>query len=75
MNIISIETEYQWVLKTLNSSLTLDHINVSFKLFKSYLTKWSDELSDVKLITINSTYERQKSIKVNEIKKKVVMYN
>ena len=45
------------------------------KLFKSYLTKWSDELSDVKLITINSTYERQKSIKVNEIKKKVVMYN
>lgn len=75
MNIISIETEYQWVLKTLNSSLTLDHINVSDKLFKSYLTKWSDELSDVKLITINSTYERQKSIKVNEIKKKVVMYN
>ena len=67
MNIISIETEYQWVLKTLNSSLTLDHINVSDRLFESYLTKWSDELSDIKLMTINSTYERQKSLRTIEI--------
>jgi hypothetical protein len=71
MNIISIETEYQWVLKTLNSSLTLDHINVSDRLFESYLTKWSDELSDVKLMTINSTYERQKSLKSIEIQKNI----
>ena len=71
MNIISIETEYEWVLKTLNSSLTLDHINVSDKLFESYLTKWSDELSDVKLMTINSTYERQKSLRTIEIQKNI----
>jgi hypothetical protein len=71
MNIISIETEYQWVLKTLNSSLTLDHINVSDRLFESYLTKWSDELSDVKLMTINSTYERQKSLRTIEIQKNI----
>ena len=71
MSIISIETEYDWVLKTLNSSLTLDHINVSDKLFESYLTKWSDELSDVKLMTINSTYERQKSLKTIEIQKNI----
>lgn len=71
MNIISIETEYQWVLKTLNSSLTLDHINVCDRLFESYLTKWSDELSDVKLMTINSTYERQKSLKSIEIQKNI----
>jgi len=71
MNIISIETEYDWVLKTLNSSLTLDHINVSDKLFESYLTKWSDELSDVKLVTINSTYERQKSLRTIEIQKNI----
>jgi len=71
MNIISIETEYQWVLKTLNSSLTLDHINVSDRLFESYLTKWSDELSDVKLMTINSTYERQKSLRTIEIHKNI----
>jgi hypothetical protein len=71
MNIISIETEYQWVLKTLNSSLTLDHINVSDRLFESYLTKWSDELSDIKLMTINSTYERQKSLRTIEIQKNI----
>jgi hypothetical protein len=71
MNIISIETEYDWVLKTLNSSLTLDHINVSDKLFESYLTKWSDELSDVKLVTINSSYERQKSLRTIEIQKNI----
>ena len=71
MNIISIETEYDCVLKTLNSSLTLDHINVSDKLFESYLTKWSDELSDVKLVTINSTYERQKSLRTIEIQKNI----
>ena len=39
MNIISIETEYQWVLKTLKSSLTIDNVNVSDKLFEAYLTK------------------------------------
>ena len=66
MNIISIETEYQWVLKTLNSSLTLDHINVSDRLFE-----WSDELSDIKLMTINSTYERQKSLRTIEIQKNI----
>jgi hypothetical protein len=71
MSIISIETEYQWVLKILNSSLTLDHINVSDRLFESYLTKWSDELSDVKLMTINSTYGRQKSLKSIEIQKNI----
>jgi len=71
MNIISIETEYDWVLKTLNSSLTLDHINVSDKLFESYLTKWSNELSDVKLVTINSSYERQKSLRTIEIQKNI----
>ena len=71
MNIISIETEYQWVLKTLNSSLTLDHINVSDRLFESYLTKWSDELSYIKLMTINSTYERQKSLITIEIQKNI----
>jgi hypothetical protein len=71
MSIISIETEYDWVLKTLNSSLTLDHINVSDKLLESYLTKWSDELSDVKLMTINSTYERQKSLRTIEIQKNI----
>ena len=71
MNIIPIETEYDWVLKTLNSSLTLDHINVSDKLLESYLTKWSDELSDVKLITINSTYELQKSLRIIEIQKNI----
>jgi hypothetical protein len=72
MNIISIETEYQWVLKTLNSCLTIDQVNVSDKLFDAYLTKWSDELSDVKLLTINSTYERQKSLKTIEILKNIV---
>lgn len=68
---MSIETEYEWVLKTLNSSTSTDHINVSDKLFDAYITKWSDELSDVKLMTINSTYERQKSLKTDEIQKNI----
>jgi hypothetical protein len=72
MNIISIETEYQWVLKTLKSSLTIDHVNVSDKLFEAYLTKWSDDLSDVKLLTINSIYERQKSLKTVELQKNII---
>ncbi len=68
---MSIETEYEWVLKTLNSSTSMDHINVSDKLFDAYITKWSDELSDVKLMKINSTYERQKSLKIVEIQKNI----
>jgi hypothetical protein len=71
MDFMSIETEYEWVLKTLNSSTSMDHINVSDKLFDAYITKWSDELSDVKLMKINSTYERQKSLKIVEIQKNI----
>jgi len=71
MNIISIETEYEWVLKILNSSITMNHINVSDRLFDAYVTKWSDELSDVKLMTINSKYGREKSLKILEIQKKL----
>ena len=71
MDFLSIETEYEWVLKTLNSSMSMDHINVSDKLFDAYITKWSEELSDVKLMTINSTYERKRSLKTLEIQKNI----
>lgn len=69
MDFLNIEREYQWVLKVLNSCLTITQIKVADLLFKTYKQKWSYELSDIKLMTIELSYERQKSLKVDEIQR------
>ena len=69
MDFLNIEREYQWVLKVLNSCLTINQIKVADLLFKTYKQKWSYELSDIKLMTIELSYERQKSLRLDEIQK------
>ena len=53
----------------LKTDLTITHLKVADLLFKTYKQKWSYELSDIKLLTINSDYERQKSLRLDEIQK------
>lgn len=69
MDFLKVESEYKWVLKVLNSCLNITQIKVVDLLFKTYKQKWSYELSDIKLLTINSDYERQKSLRLDEIQK------
>jgi hypothetical protein len=69
MDFLKVESEYKWVLKVLNSCLNITQIKVTDLLFKTYKQKWSYEISDIKLMTINSDYERQKLLRVNEIQK------
>lgn len=69
MDFLKVESEYKWVLKVLNSCLNITQIKVADLLFKTYKQKWSYEISDIKLMTINSDYERQKLLRVNEIQK------
>ena len=69
MDFLHVENEYKWVLKVLNSCLTITQLKVADLLFKTYKQKWSYELSDIKLLTINSDYERQKSLRLDEIQK------
>lgn len=69
MTFLNLETEFNWVVKILNSCVNLPQITTTDKLFESYKNRWSDELSDVKVLTLNSKYEREKSLKILEIQK------
>lgn len=69
MDFLKVDSEYNWILKVLNSCLTVPQIKVVDLLFKTYKQKWSYEISDIKLMTINSDYERQKSLRISEIQK------
>lgn len=69
MTFLNLETEFNWVVKILNSCVNLPQITTTDKLFESYKNRWSDELSDVKVLTLNSKYEREKSLKIIEIQK------
>lgn len=69
MEFIKIENEYKWVLKVLNSCLTIPQVKVVDLLFKTYKKKWSYELSDIKLMTIENNYEREKSLLILKIEK------
>ena len=70
MTFLNLENEFNWVVKILNSCVNLPQISTADKLFESYKNRWSEELSDVKILTLNSKYEREKSLKLLEIQKK-----
>ena len=69
IDFINVDNEFDWVVKILNSCVNLPQIGTADKLFESYKNKWSEELSDVKVLTLNSRYEREKSLKILEIQK------
>jgi hypothetical protein len=69
MDFLKIESEFKWVLKVLNSCQNISQINVVDTLFYNYKTKWVYELSDIKLMTLSSNYEREKSLKISQIQK------
>ncbi len=69
MTFLNLENEFNWVVKILNSCVNLPQITTTDKLFESYKNRWSDELSDVKILTLNSKYEREKSLKILELQK------
>ena len=69
IDFINVDNEFDWVVKILNSCVNLPQIGTTDKLFESYKNRWSEELSDVKVLTLNSRYEREKSLKILEIQK------
>ena len=69
IDFINADNEFDWVVKILNSCVNLPQISTTDKLYESYKNRWSEELSDVKILTLNSKYEREKSLKILELQK------
>jgi hypothetical protein len=69
IDFINVDNEFDWVVKILNSCVNLPQISTTDKLYESYKNRWSEELSDVKILTLNSKYEREKSLKILELQK------
>lgn len=50
--------EYSWVINVLESCKTNDQIKTSENLFKLFLKKWEDEISDIKKIQFVNNFEK-----------------
>lgn len=55
-------TEFNWVIKVLQSSTNISHINTSNRLFNNFLQKWGEKLksSEKYAMVVNFGEEKQK---------------
>jgi hypothetical protein len=63
MDILKLQKEYDWVVTVLNSCENLQQINSSENLFKNFIHKWIDELSEEKTLTLNWNFKKHVSQK------------
>jgi len=56
------DAEFNWVVKVLQSSTNISHINTSNKLFSNFLQKWGEKLesSEKYVMVVNFGKEKQK---------------
>jgi len=68
MDIINIQKDYAWVLKVLETSITKQHVKVCENLFENFVKKWSSDISDVRIMTFSSNFQKLKSKKNLEVR-------
>lgn len=69
MNILNIQKEYEWVLEVLESCLNQEQIKTTEKLFKNFIYKWIDDLSEERLERFNWNFQKYMSQKKLRLKR------
>jgi hypothetical protein len=69
MEILSIQKDYGWILKVLDSCVTEQQVKTCENLLDNFINKWSDEISDIRRQTFVSNYRRHCSQKVLNLRK------
>lgn len=69
MDFIKINSDYDWVVKVLQSCKRLEQLTVAENLFKNFINKWIDELSEERTLKLNWNFQKHKSQKIIELKK------
>jgi hypothetical protein len=68
MEFLNVQNDYTWVVSVLESCLTEPQIEVSKNLFKRFLEKWVDEISDERRLRLSYTFNKTVLSKFSEIK-------
>lgn len=69
MEFLKINSDYNWVLKVLNSCTRLEQLEICQKLFNNFINKWISDLSEEKTLTFNWNFQKHKSQKIIELRK------
>ena len=67
MDILGVESEFNWVVKVLDSSKTVNQIDMSEQLFKIFLHKWEGILNIDQQNTFYKNFLEIKEIKQNNL--------
>ena len=63
------QVEFNWVLDVLTSCQTLEQVQVSYNLYTKFIKKWLPNLTDSRIKTINSLYNKIQKFQIKKIKK------
>jgi len=69
MEFLEIEKEYGWVIKVLESCVSVSQIDVTEKLFNNFIKKWSLFLSDERKTRLRFSFDRLSWAQSVKIKK------
>jgi hypothetical protein len=69
MEFIKLQNEYSWVIEVLESCNTEPQVMTTNKLFKQFIKKWSDEISDERKIRLVHGFNRLMGDKILNIRK------
>lgn len=67
MDTLKIKKDFDWVLKVLKSCEKMSQVSVSIDLLNVFLKKWSDNISDVEMMSYNRKFNYEKSLVINNI--------
>ena len=68
MEFLNVQNDYTCVVSVLEYCLTEPQIEVSKNLFKRFLEKWVDEISDERRLRLSYTFNKTVLSKFSEIK-------
>jgi hypothetical protein len=69
MEFIKLQNEYSWVIEVLESCNTEPQVMTTNNLFKQFIKKWSDEISDERKIRLVHGFNRLMGDKILNIRK------
>ena len=61
-----IEKDFEWVVKVVLSSTDFNHIGASNRVFKNFLHKWRNFITEKEKNEYNFVFEHEKSVSIGQ---------
>jgi hypothetical protein len=64
------QNQYTWIMKVLDSCQNDSQVGTTEKLFELYKKRWASELTQKRVMTLNSNFDKEKKSKLFNLRKK-----